>query len=152
MYKLILPRRYLVKRKISLLAITAVALCVFIVVVVMTVMNGLVGDFREKNHRFAGDCVISTDSLVGFPYYEDLVQRLEGSPFVMAVSPVVHSYGLLSQPGSEKNMGVQVTGLDPVRHSPSSAYAKDQGLALLPPQAKHQTEHRIAGALGSREA
>ena len=41
MYKVILSFRYLFKRRISYLAFLAVALCVFIVVVVMTVMTGL---------------------------------------------------------------------------------------------------------------
>ena len=93
MYKLLLPKRYLFRRRISLLAIAAVALCVFIVVVVMTVMNGLVKDFREKNHRFVGDCVVSTGSLVGFGYYQDFLDELEKQDFIAATmsraSPVI---------------------------------------------------------------
>ena len=49
----------------------------FIVVVVMTVMTGLVRDFKEKNHKFTGDCVVGTESLVGFPYYEDFDRSLD---------------------------------------------------------------------------
>ena len=41
MYKVILSFRYLLKKRISYLAFLAVALCVFIVVVVMTIMTGL---------------------------------------------------------------------------------------------------------------
>ncbi|MHC4542308.1 MAG: hypothetical protein ACYS74_21395 [Planctomycetota bacterium] len=70
MYKIIIPTRYLIKRRITYFAVMAVALCVFIVLVVMTVMTGLVTDFKQKNHRFAGDCVVGTKSLVGFAYYE----------------------------------------------------------------------------------
>ena len=69
MYKLVLAFRYLTKRPVSYLAFLAVAICVFIVVVVMTVMTGLVSDFRQKNHSFVGDCVVGTESLVGFEYY-----------------------------------------------------------------------------------
>ena len=76
MYKIILAIRYLVKRRIAYFAVFAVALCVFIAFVVMTVMTGLVSDFRQKNHRFAGDCVVSTESLVGFTHYEDFVEIL----------------------------------------------------------------------------
>ena len=57
------------RRPITYFAVLAVALCVFIVVVVMTVMTGLVSDFKEKNHDFAGDCVVGSESLVGFAYY-----------------------------------------------------------------------------------
>ena len=124
MYKFILPKRYLLRRPITLLAVLAVALCVFIVVVVMTVMNGLVDGFREKNHDFVGDCILSSDSLVGFPYYEQLLLRLQAEPSVFAVSPVVHSYGLLSRPGSEQNLGIEIMGIDPERHSRVTGFAK----------------------------
>ena len=50
MYKLVLTTRYLLKRRITHFAVLAVALCVFIVVVVMTVMTGLVGDLKQNNH------------------------------------------------------------------------------------------------------
>jgi len=69
MYKIILASRYLLKRRITYFAVLAVGLCVFIVVIVMTVMTGLVRDFKQKNHDFVGDCVVGTESLVGFAYY-----------------------------------------------------------------------------------
>ena len=125
MYKLILALRYLYRRRISYFALAAVALCVFIVVVVMTVMTGLVSDFREKNHSFTGDCVVGTESLVGFANYEDFSRVLEsadstGSPqadFVEAVSPVIKSYALVGAAGSEHSMGLEIIGIDAVRHS-----------------------------------
>ena len=95
MYKITLAIRYLLKRRITYFAVAAVALCVFIVLVVMTVMAGLVGDFREKNHLFTGDCVVATESLVGFSYYEEFTETLEKADFVEAISPAVKSYGLI---------------------------------------------------------
>ena len=94
MYKIILSFRYFVSKRISYLAFLAVALCVFIVVVVMTVMTGLVADFKQKNHEFVGDCIVGTESLVGFAYYEDFVRMLEEEDFVAGTSPVIKSYGL----------------------------------------------------------
>jgi lipoprotein-releasing system permease protein len=116
MYKVILAIRYLLKRRISYLAFLAVALCVFIVVVVMTVMTGVVGDFKDKNHNFAGDCVVGTESLVGFPYYEDFVKILEQADFVYAVSPVIKSYALVSPGQNSRNVGLELIGIDPLRH------------------------------------
>ena len=116
MYKLILTARYLLKRRITHFAIAAVALCVFIVVVVMTVMTGLVQDFKQKNHAFFGDCIVGTDSLVGYPYYEELTEILEQADFVQAVSPVVKNYALLS-PDGDVNVDVEILGIDPIRHS-----------------------------------
>ena len=117
MYKIVLSFRYLFKKRISCLALFAVALCVFIVVVVMTVMRGLVTDFRQKNHSFVGDCVVGTESLVGFVYYEDFMKILESQDFVEGVSPVIKSYALISPQGSERSTGVEIMGIEPARHS-----------------------------------
>lgn len=115
MFKIILAIRYLVKRRITYLAVLSVALCVFVVVVVMTVMTGLVGDFKVNNHDWVGDCVVSSDSLVGFPYYEEFLEILEGEVFIEAASPVIRSYGILTH-HSGWNDTVEIMGLDLRRH------------------------------------
>jgi len=132
MYKIILATRYLLKRRITYFAVLAVALSVFIVVVVMTVMAGLVNEFKEKNHRFAGDCVVGTESLVGFAYYEDFVKLAEHyedfvklaeqQDFVEAVSPAVKSFALKRRRGSEQDDVVEIMGIDPVKHSRATGF------------------------------
>jgi lipoprotein-releasing system permease protein len=124
MYKLILATRYLYKRRIAYFAVLAVALCVFIVVVVMTVMTGLVSDFRQKNHRFAGDCVVGTESLVGFAYYEDFVKTLEQEDVIEGVSPVIKSYALVSPEDTERNVGVEIMGVEPVSFSKATGFGR----------------------------
>ncbi|OHB83941.1 MAG: hypothetical protein A2Z38_02340 [Planctomycetes bacterium RBG_19FT_COMBO_48_8] len=122
MYKIILATRYLLKRRITYFAILAVALSVFIVIVVMTVMGGLVNEFKEKNHRFAGDCVVGTESLVGFAYYEDFVNLMEQQDFVEAVSPVIKSFALKRRRGSDQDDIAEIMGIDPVRHSQATGF------------------------------
>lgn len=124
MYKLTLIFRYLVKRRITHFAMLAVALCVFIVVVVMTVMSGLVGEFKQKNHAYVGDCVVGTKSLVGFPYYEAFSEILEQADGVEAVSAVVKNYALMRPEGSSRSRGVEILGLDPVRHSRTTNFGQ----------------------------
>ena len=116
-YKIALPIRYLTSKRISWLAFSAVALCVFIVVVVMTVMAGLVNEFKEKNHRFAGDCVVGTESLVGFAYYEDFVKLAEQQDYIEAVSPAIKSFALKRRRNLEQDDIVEIVGIDPARHS-----------------------------------
>jgi len=101
----------------------AVALCVFTVVVVMTVMIGLVGGFKQKNHAFVGDCVVGTESLVGFPYYEEFMTLVEQSDLVEGVSPVVKNYAQLGTDVGEYD-NVEIIGLDPVRHSQVTNFAQ----------------------------
>jgi len=117
-----LAMRYFLTRRISVLAIAAIALCVFIVVVVMSVMIGLVNDFKGKNHNYSGDCVIHSESMVGFAYYEDFVSDLERQDFISGVSPVIDGFGLLRRPGTEDNVGIQIRGVDPGRHSAATGF------------------------------
>ena len=124
MYKIILPARYFIKRRIAILAVAAVALCVFMVVVVMTVMSGLVEDFRQKNHDFFSDCIVNSQSLVGFAYYEDFAAELDSQDFVEAVSPVIRTVGVLTKAGADWNMPVEVVGIDPARHSRATTFGQ----------------------------
>jgi len=124
MYKLTLAFRYLFKRRISYLALGAVALCVFIVVVVMTVMTGLVSDFKSKNHSFTGDCVAGTESLVGFPYYEDFMRILDSADFVEGVSAAINSCALVGAEGSQQNIGLEIIGIDARRHSRATGFGE----------------------------
>jgi lipoprotein-releasing system permease protein len=121
MYKIILAFRYLLKRRISYFALFAVALCVFVMLVVMTVMNNLTSEFKEKVHRITADCVISSRSLAGFPYYEDFVKILEKQDIVEAVSPVIKSYAIVKTPQNEKTL--KVVGIDPVLHDKTTGFS-----------------------------
>jgi lipoprotein-releasing system permease protein len=112
------------KRRISYLALLSVILCVFIVVVVMTVLRGLVTDFKQKNHDFVGDCVVSTESLVGFAYYEEFIELLEKQDFVTAVSPVIKNYALVNPKDSDMNLGLELMGVYPDRHSCATGFGR----------------------------
>jgi lipoprotein-releasing system permease protein len=124
MYKILLPIRYLLRKRISLLAILAVCLCTFITVVVMTVLNGLVSDFKQKNHEFAGDCIVTTDSLVGFPYYDEFLKILNNQRYIQNTTPVIHTFGLLNPQWSEKGYGIEVIGISPKSYSSVTNFAK----------------------------
>jgi lipoprotein-releasing system permease protein len=124
MVKWLMAWRYFLKRPISWLAVTAVSLCVFIVIIVMTVMTGLVHEFKGKNHAFVGDCVIETDSLVGFGYYEEFLTLLRSQPFIAAVSPTAKGIGMAVMPqvAGDQNIGVEVIGIDPQAHSQTTNF------------------------------
>lgn len=116
--------RFFLHRPSSWLAVPAVALCVFIVIVVLTIMNGLLNEFKGKNHAYVGDAVITTDSLVGFPVEDEFLDTLRAQPFIAAVSPVVQGVGLITQPGAEWNIGVEFTGIDPALHSAATGFGE----------------------------
>jgi lipoprotein-releasing system permease protein len=117
MYKITLAFKYFLKRKITYFAVIAVMLCVFIVVVVMTVMTDLYGDFKQKNHKFAGDCVVGTESLVGFAYYADFIKILEQQKEIAAVTPVIKSFALVRRTGSSADEAYEIMGIEPNSYS-----------------------------------
>ncbi len=123
MIKWLLAWRYFFKRPISILAVVSVALCVFIVLVVMTVMNGLLRDFKQKNHNYAGDCIIASDSLVGFGYYEEFIDILQEQLCIEAVSPMAKGVGLIHLKQYKWDNGIEIHGIDPLLHSQVTNFA-----------------------------
>lgn len=123
MYDIILPIRFFLRRKITILAVLAVAVCVFTVVVVMTVMTGLVEDYAKKNHEFYSDCIVWTDSLVGFGMYEEFIAELEKTDFVASAAPVINSFGLV-QSTYGNNAALNLMGIDLNRHITTTNFAQ----------------------------
>ena len=160
MYKIKLPIRYLLKHKITYLAVVAVSLCVFIVIVVMSVHRGLVTEFKAKNHRYTGDCIISTDSMVGFSYYEQFVDELDRTDFVKACAPVIQTVGTLTRAGYDENRGVEIVGINIDRHIKTTNfgnmvfYNKDNPVKALTPVREPYRAGFIAGVamMASRDS
>lgn len=123
MYKVKLPLKYFYKRKITSLAVISVAICVFIIVVVMTVHSGIVEQFKTKNHNFYSDCIISTNSMVGFGGYQEFLYILDKQDFVKAASPVISSIAMLRRSGYDENIAVDLIGIDIERHLQVSNFA-----------------------------
>jgi len=124
MYDVILPFKLFKSSRLTFLAVPAVAVSVFIVIVVMTVMNGLTVDFIDKNHAFFSDCIISTDSLVGFPDYEEFINQLNSQDYVENATPVINAFGLVVSESSGKNQALGLMGIVPDSHIKTTNFAK----------------------------
>jgi lipoprotein-releasing system permease protein len=117
MYQSLLVARYLSSRVIPFIAVAAVALCVALVIVVVSVMSGFLDMVRNSGRTLVGDVVLSWD-IVGIPDYPELIAELEKRPEVEAASPVIETFGLLRMPyrmpgGGNKIETVQVWGVEP---------------------------------------
>ena len=75
MYQTLLTSRYLTSRVIPLIAVAAVALCVALVIVVVSVMTGFLDMVQSSGKTLMGDVIIS-NGISGIPHYEKLVNRL----------------------------------------------------------------------------
>ncbi|MFO0875247.1 MAG: FtsX-like permease family protein [Phycisphaerales bacterium] len=116
MYHTLLTNRYLTSRIIPLIAVAAVALCVALVVIVVSVMSGFLDMLKKSGRTLMGDVVVSYP-IRGIPHYERLLEIVRGLPEAAAAAPIIDTYGLLRMPyppGDEKEIvTVQVWAVDP---------------------------------------
>ena len=115
-YTQLLVRRYLSTRIIPFIAVAAVALCVALVVIVVSVMSGFLDNLRNSGRTLMGDVVISYP-VQGIPYYRDLIADIEKLPGAAAATPLVDTYGLIRMPypdGPSKDVvTAQVWAIEP---------------------------------------
>src|ERR1700730_3649817 len=83
--------KYLRKRRIAWWALLAVTLCTTMVLVVISVMGGWLDMFEHSFQRLTGDIVVESrdDSLVGFPYYQEMIDRMVKEPGIAAAVPTI---------------------------------------------------------------
>jgi lipoprotein-releasing system permease protein len=130
MYKIILAIRYLLKRRISYFSLFAVALCVFVVLIVITVLSGLTRDFKNKMHQWTGDCVVSSSSLVGFAHYEEFIEQLQREETIDAISPVIRNYTILKVASSgyenaeTSQKPLRIMGINPRLHDSITGFSQ----------------------------
>ena len=126
MYQPLLTSRYLMTRMIPLLAVAAVALCVALVIVVISVMTGFLDMIRSSGQTLMGDVVI-TYPIRGIPYYENLIAQLQAKADVKAATPVVDTWGLLRMPypagDAKESEQVQIWGIEPESFSQVTGFA-----------------------------
>jgi ABC-type lipoprotein release transport system permease subunit len=108
MLKLFLWLRYLHKKKIVFLSITAVALSSALLMVVASLFGGFIKAFEQSAVKAIGDVVIEPQ--VKFPKYEEFIRRLEQEPVVESASATLSSEGLLHL-GRGNVRGVEIWGV-----------------------------------------
>jgi len=112
MYKLFLCLKYLRKRALAYFAMLAVMLCVFMMLVAVSVLNGFVDKIERAAKGLFGDIVISSPSLGGLSHYDEFsryVRRhVDG---VEGASPFILTFGILQVPGTDYRRTVQVAGI-----------------------------------------
>ena len=126
MYVALLANRYLTSRIIPWIAVAAVALCVALVVIVVSVMSGFLDMLRTSGRTMMGDVVIRYP-ISGIPHYQELIDDLEALPEVAAATPTIDTFGLIEMPygtGDGNNLveTVQVWGIEPESFNQVSEY------------------------------
>ncbi|HZZ44966.1 MAG TPA: FtsX-like permease family protein [Tepidisphaeraceae bacterium] len=110
MYKLHLIMKYLRKRRIAWVSLVAVTLCTAMVLIVISVMGGWLRMFRSSFHGLDGDVIVRAESVaVGFPHYQEMIDKIEKLPEVSAAVPTIETFGLINIV-NQRRQGVQVVG------------------------------------------
>lgn len=115
MYKLFLCLRYLRSRRIAFFAVGAVCLCVAMVLIVFSVMDGFLQMVRDRSRGMLGDLIVENNTFQGFPFYEDFITGLNADPVlgkrIHKATPVVITYGVIRFPEAQLSKAVQVVGI-----------------------------------------
>lgn len=118
MYKLFLTVRYLRKRRIAYFAVAAVALCVAMVLIVMSVMGGFLEMIKVRARGLLGDIIVDNGRYQGFPLYQEFIDEVLEWPEVIAATPVIYTVGLIRFEETEATHVVTIVGirLDEIGH------------------------------------
>ena len=113
MYKLLLCLRYLRRQRLAYLAAAGVALCVFMMLVAVSVMNGFLHKVEKAAKGLHGDIIIEPNGLRGLKFYDKLAERVVAEvDAVQHASPFILSYGILRVPGQDHyRQTVQIAGI-----------------------------------------
>lgn len=111
MYRLFLCFRYLKSRVIAYFAVLGVALCVAMVLIVISVMNGFLDKIENATRGLFGDVVISATSRGGLARYEELIVRIKEEVPGAKATPFVLTYGLIRVPEQDYRKDVQLAGI-----------------------------------------
>ncbi|MEM1071489.1 MAG: FtsX-like permease family protein [Planctomycetota bacterium] len=95
MYQALLTRRYLTRKIMPLLASAAVMLSVAMELITWSVMGGFLEELINSGRSLIGDVEISRPQL-GIAHYQDLMARLEADELIVAATPTVDAFGLIS--------------------------------------------------------
>lgn len=124
MYKLFLTFRYLTRKKIVIFPILVVWLCVMMLIIVTSIMQGFVDRVRDANRDLYGDIIVSApSSSQGFEGYDDLAKAIKAQfPEVQATTPVVETYALLYVPSVQRSVPALLVGVKPDERSQVSQF------------------------------
>jgi ABC-type lipoprotein release transport system permease subunit len=111
MYKFFLCLRYLRSRVIAYFAILAVALCVAMMLIVISVMNGFLHKIEIAAKGLFGDIIVDAAGLSGMAYYDDFIAELKKLPEVDDATPFIFTGGILESRHFVNRQLVQISGI-----------------------------------------
>ena len=119
MYQPLLANRYLASRIIPLIAVAAVALCVGLVIIVVSVMSGFLDMLLNSGRTLMGDVIVRYAD-PGIPHYDLLVEEIESRPEAAAATPVVGDHQRRRLRGDERLLAHARGATEPLGFPPGA--------------------------------
>ncbi len=104
MYKLFLCLTYLHRKVMPYFAMLAVALCVAMLLVATSVMDGFLRQMETAAKGLFGDIVVDAPNLTGLRRYDEFIEEIEKLDEVEAASPFILTYGILRMPSQNSGL------------------------------------------------
>jgi len=121
--------RYLLKKKLSYLAMIGVAICVGVLIVVMSVMTGFEKQLRSVIRGYRSDINIqpNTGKLYGFTNWRDVMNDVCKVDHVAAAAPYIEGVGLLKAGTGDTIKVIQIAfrGIEPELEKKVSRLGQD---------------------------
>ncbi len=111
MYKLFLCLRYLKRRVMAYFAVLSVALCVAMMLIVVSVMDGFLSKIETAAKGLSGDIIVESGSLGGLAMYDDFIAELKQKMPGTEASPFITTIGMIRIPDTSFSRNVQIAGI-----------------------------------------
>ena len=112
-------------------AMVCVALCVAMMLIVVSVMNGFLDKFENAARGLFGDVVVDAPGLGGLAHYDEFIAELKREiPEVKAATPFILTYGILrlADKRYDHRQTVQIAGIRLPERANATSFA--QGLFI----------------------
>ncbi len=113
MYKLFLCLRYLKSKLIAWMAILGVGLCVWMMLIAVSVMTSFLDRIEEAAKGLFGDIIMEPVGTRGIAWYDEFIDEVEEDPSVEAATPFLLTVGMLrlGDQFNDYRQPVQVAGI-----------------------------------------
>lgn len=124
MYKLFLCLTFLHRKVMAYFAMLAVALCVMMLLIATSVMNGFLNQIEVAARGLFGDIVIDAPGQRGLRHYDAFIAEVTKLEEVKAATPFILTYGILMVPESRHSQPIQVVGIRLPQRAAVTDFAK----------------------------
>ena len=113
MYKLFLCLTFLHRKVMAYFAMLAVALCVTMLIIAISVMDGFLSEIESAAKGLFGDIVLDAPGQSGLAHYDAFIAEVTKLEEVEAATPFIVAYGVLALPGTDPpyTQMVQIAGI-----------------------------------------